>query len=460
MALLRPLKQLKLNAPPRSDVYSQPVGSSERVIATYLTETPAGKDRLMEIICERQNLRRALQRVRANQGAPGIDGMTVDQLTSYLRQHWPKVRADLLAGTYQPLPVRRKEIPKPSGGIRLLGIPTALDRLVQQAVGQVLQQIWDPSFSASSYGFRPGRNQHQAIRRAQQYVVDGYRQVVDMDLSKFFDRVNHDRLMSRLATKVHDKRVLKLVRRFLTAGVMAGGLAEPSHEGTPQGGPLSPLLSNIVLDELDKELEKRALRFVRYADDFIIFVRSKRAAERVMVSVSRFVNRRLRLKVNQEKSGITHQWWMCFLGFSFTSRRGDTRIRIHSKSVNRFKQRVRELTGRSCGLSMGQIIARLNLYFRGWWGYFGITQSLPNFRSLHYWILRRLRAILWKHWKNPRTRVRELEKRKIPHLKALFTGCSRKQPWRMSRVKWVMFALPKSYFLSLGLSLPGLDRLS
>ena len=328
--------------------------------------------------------------------------MTVDQLTSYLRQHWPKVRADLLAGTYQPLPVRRKEIPKASGGVRLLGIPTALDRLVQQAVGQILQQIWDPSFSASSYGFRPGRNQHHAIQRAQQYGVGGYRQVVDMDLSKFFDRVNHDRLMSRLATKVHDKRLLKLVRRVLAAGVMAGGLQEPSHEGTPQGGPLLPLLSNIVLDELDKELEKRALRFIRYADDFIIFVRSKRAAERVMASVSRFVNRRLRLKVNQEKSGITHPWWMCFLGFSFTSRRGDTRI--HSKSVNRFKQRVRELTGRSCGLSMGQLIARLNLYFRGWWGYFGITQSLPSFRSLHYWILRRLRAILWKHWKNPRTR--------------------------------------------------------
>ena len=317
MALLQPLKQLKLNASHRSDVYSQPVGSSERVTAAYLTETPAGKDRLMEIICERQNLGRALSRVRTNHGAAGIDGMTVDQLTSYLRQHWPKVRADLLAGTYQPLPVRRKEIPKPSGGVRLLGIPTALDRLVQQAVGQILQQIRDPSFSASSYGFRPGRNQHQAIQRAQQYVVDGCRQVVDMDLSKFFDRVNHDRLMSRLATKVHDKRVLKLVRRFLTAGVMVGGLQEPSHEGTHQGGPLSPLLSNIVLDELDKELEKRALRFVRYADGFIIFVRSKRAAERVMVSVSRFVNQRLRLKVNQEKSGITHPWWMCFLGFSF-----------------------------------------------------------------------------------------------------------------------------------------------
>lgn len=460
MALLQPSKQRKLNLPLRSESNPKPAGSSERAIASYLTETPAGKDRLMEIICEQQNLRRALQRVRANKGAPGIDGMSVDQLTSYLRRHWPKIRTDLLEGTYQPLPVRRKEIPKPSGGVRLLGIPTALDRLVQQAVGQVLQQIWNPSFSDSSFGFRPGRNQHQAIKRAQEYVVEGYRNVVDMDLSKFFDRVNHDRLMSRLSTKVHDKRVLKLVRRFLTAGVMIGGLQEPSHEGTPQGGPLSPLLSNIVLDELDKELEKRRLRFVRYADDFIIFVRSKRAAERVMKSVSLFINRKLRLKVNLEKSRITYPWWMCFLGFSFISRRGDSRIRIHSKSIKRFKQRVRELTGRSGGLSMAQIISRLNLYFRGWWGYFGITQSLPNFRSLHYWILRRLRAILWKHWKNPRTRIRELRKRKIPHRQAVFTGCSRKGPWRMSRVKWVMFALPKSYFGSLGLLLPGLDRLS
>jgi RNA-directed DNA polymerase len=255
MTILQPLKQRKLNLSHRSDE-NPAVGSSEMAIASYLTETPAGKDRLMEIICERQNLRRALSRVRANKGAPGIDGMSVDQLTSYLRRHWPKIRADLLAGTYQPLPVRRKEIPKPSGGVRLLGIPTALDRLVQQAVGQVLQQIWNPSFSESSFGFRPGRNQHQAIKRAQNYVAEGYRNVVDMDLSKFFDRVS----LSRLATKVHDKRVLKLVRRFLTAGVMVGGLQEPSVEGTPQGGPLSPLLSNIVLDELDKELVPASAR--------------------------------------------------------------------------------------------------------------------------------------------------------------------------------------------------------
>lgn len=460
MTLLQPMKQLELNLPHRSDFVPKPVRSSERAVAAYLSETPTGKDRLMEIICERQNMRRALQRVRANKGAPGIDGMTVDQLPSYLRRHWLKIKADLIKGNYRPLPVRRKEIPKPTGGVRLLGIPTVLDRLIQQAMGQILQRIWDPSFSESSFGFRPGRNQHKAIRQAQNFVIDSYRYVVDLDISKFFDRVNHDRLMSRLATKVHDKRVLGLVRRFLTAGTMIGGLVEPSVEGSPQGGPLSPLLSNIVLDELDKELEKRELRFVRYADDVIIFVRSKRAAERVMESVSRFVTRKLRLKINPDKSCVTHPWWMCYLGFSFISRRGDTRIRIHSKSINRFKERVRKLTGRSCGLSIAQVIVRLNLYLRGWWGYFGITQSLPNFRSLHYWIIRRLRAIMWEHWKNPRTRVRELKKRKIPHLKALLNGCSRKGPWRMSRVKWIAFALPKAYFLSLGLFLPGLHLLS
>ena len=274
----------------------------------------------MEIICERENMRRAQQRVRSNKGAPGVDGMTVDQLPSYLRGHWPQIKEDLLAGRYQPLPVRRKEIPKPQGGVRLLGIPTALDRLIQQAVAQVLQFIWEPVFSDASFGFRPGRGQNDAICRVQDYVKAGYRHVIDMDLSKFFDRVNHDRLMHRLATRVHDKKLLKLIRQFLTAGVMIGGLTEVSEEGTPQGGPLSPLLSNIVLDELDHELEQRGLRHVRYADDFIIFVRSKRAATRVMESVSHFIVRKLRLKVNQGKSSITYPWRMCFLGFSFTSK--------------------------------------------------------------------------------------------------------------------------------------------
>lgn len=409
----------------------------------------------MEIILERENMLRALKRVLQNKGAPGVDGMTVDQLPAYLKRHWPKIKQALLDGYYDPFPVRRKDIPKPDGGMRPLGIPTALDRLIQQAVAQVLQRIWEPTFSDSSFGFRTGRSQHHAIRRAKAYVQDDYRYIVDMDLAKFFDTVNHDRLMSRLTTRVHDKRVLKLVRKFLTAGVMIGGLVSPATEGTPQGGPLSPLLSNIVLDELDKELEKRRLRFVRYADDFVIYVRSKKAAQRVMQNVTRFIERRLKLQVNQQKSGISHPWWKPYLGFSFTSRRDDPRIRIHSKSIKRFKQRVRELTGRSCGMSIEQVIERLNRYTVGWWNYFRHAEIAAGFRSINYWIVRRLRAILWKHWKNPRTRVKELKKRGIYHRHAVFTGCSRKGPWRMSKVKWVAFALPRAYFISLGLFLPG-----
>jgi RNA-directed DNA polymerase len=409
----------------------------------------------MEDILERENVLRALKRVRANKGAPGIDGMTVDQLPAYLRRHWPKIRQDLLDGAYRPLPVQRVEIPKPSGGIRLLGIPTVLDRLIQQAIAQVFQPIWDPTFSDNSFGFRPGRSQYDALKRAKTYVQDGYRHIVDMDLAKFFDTVQHDRLMSRLATRVHDKRVLKLVRRFLTAGVMIGGLISPSIEGTPQGGPLSPLMSNIVLDELDKELEKRGLRFVRYADDFVIYVRSKKAAQRVMQSVTRFIERRLKLKVNLEKSAVSHPWWRPYLGFSFTSRRDNPRIRIHSKSIKRFKQRVRELTRRNCGLSIGQIIARLNQFIKGWWNYYRHADVAAGFRSIKYWVRRRLRAIIWKQWKNPRTRVKELKKRGIYHLNALLTGCSRKGAWRMSKVKWVVIAMPNAYFDQLGLFLPG-----
>ncbi len=429
---------------------------SEMFVASYLSEHPAVRFRLMEVIVERNNMRRALQRVRRNKGAPGVDGMTVNQLGPYLKRHWPKIKEDLLNGTYKPFPVRRKEIPKPSGGVRMLGIPTVLDRFVQQAVSQVLALIWDPHFSESSFGFRPRRSQHDAIRRAKTYVEEGRRHIVDCDLSKFFDRVNHDRLMSRLATRVHDKRVLKLVRGFLTVGVMTDGLVSPAMEGTPQGGPLSPLLSNIVLDELDKELERRDLRFVRYADDFVIYVRCRRSAERVKESITRFITHKLRLKVNEEKSAISHPWWRSYLGFSFTSTRGKTRIRIHSKSMKRFKQRVKELTGRSCGLSIHQVISRLNLFTRGWWNYFKLAETRSRFPSLNGWIRRRLRALLWKQWKNPRTRVRNLKKLGITHDFALRTGCARKGCWRMSKVKWVMIALPNAYFRSLGLFLPGI----
>lgn len=290
-------------------------------IASRKTQSPAEDVHMMEIIITRQNMLRAYRRVLANKGAPGVDGMTVGQLKSFLKRCWPKIKQALLDGTYKPLPVRRKEIPKPNGGVRLLGIPTVVDRLIQQAVARVLQGIWDPTFSDRSFGFRPGRSAHYALKCAKSYVQDGYRYIVDIDLEKFFDQVNHDKLMSRLATRIHDKRVLRLIRRYLTSGVMIGGLVSPTDRGTPQGGPLSPLLSNIVLDQLDKELEKRNLRFVRYADDCVIYVRSKRAAERVMQSVSRYITRKLRLKVNLDKSAVSHPWWRPYLGFSFTSRR-------------------------------------------------------------------------------------------------------------------------------------------
>ena len=427
----------------------------EMTVAYLFTEHLAGGPRLMEMILERGNMFTAIKRVRGNKGVPGIDNMTVDQLPGYLKRHWLKIREDLLSGNYKPLPVKRKEIPKPDGGVRLLGIPTVLDRLIQQAIAQVLQQIWDPTFSESSFGFRPGRSQRQAIRRAKSYLLSGYKHIVDMDLSKFFDRVNHDRLLSRLATKIEDKRVLKLIRRYLTAGVMIDGLVSPSLEGTPQGGPLSPLLSNIVLDELDKELEKRELNFVRYADDFVIYLKSRKAAVRVMSGITKFITNKLKLKVNEEKSAVSRPWLRKFLGFTFISMCGQTKIRIHKKTIKRFKERIRELTDRNCGKSMAQIIYKLNLYLRGWWNYYRLSETRYIFKSLNGWIIRRLRCVLWKQWKNPRTKIRNLLKRGISHKHAVFCGCARKKHWRMSRVKWVIGALPNKYFLDLGLYLPG-----
>ncbi len=386
---------------------------SEGDIASHLSESPTGQIQLMESILERDNMRRAIRRVIKNKGAPGVDGMTVRQVKRYLKRHWAKIKGALLEGTYIPMPVRQKEIPKPDGGIRLLGIPTVVDRLVQQAVAQVLNQIWDYTFSETSYGFRPKRSQHDAMRQYREYVRTGLRYIVDIDLSKFFDRVNHDRLMARLATRVKDKRVLKLIRNFLTAGVMIGGLEEPTEEGTPQGGPLSPLLSNIVLDELDKELEKRGLSFVRYADDCVIFVRSERAADRVMESITGYIEKKMRLKVNKEKSAVGRPWTSKYLGFCLTNSKTKPKIRIHWKSIKRFKARVREITARRRGRSLSSVIDELMNYMRGWWNYYGLTESFNRLRPLAHWIRRRLRALIWKHWKNRRTRVRELLKRGV-----------------------------------------------
>jgi len=451
MRSLQQQKQLELNLGPVAEM--PPSYRFEEFIASHLSESPTGQIRLMESILERNNMKRAIRRIIKNKGAPGVDGMTVRKIKRYLKRHWSKIEQALLEGTYSPMPVKRKEIPKP-GGVRLLGIPTVLDRVIQQAVAQVLNQIWDHTFSEYSFGFRPNLSQHDAIRQYREYVRSGKRFVVDIDLSKFFDRVNHDRLMSRLATRIKDKRVLLLIRSFLTAGVMLGGLVEASEEGTPQGGPLSPLLSNIVLDELDKELEKRGLCFVRYADDCVIFVESKRAGSRVMKSASRFIEKKLRLKVNLEKSAVDRPWNRKYLGFCVTNSRKNPKIRIHWKTIKRLKDRIREITARRRGRSISQVVGELKEFMSGWWNYFGITESFNRLRPLQYWIRRRLRAVIWKHWKNRRTRVSELLKRGVYRDRAVTTGCARKGPWRMSKVKWVQIALPDSHFKSLGLVFP------
>ncbi len=414
------------------------------------TESPAITERLMEEVCERENCKQALKRVKANKGSAGVDGMTVQQLPEYLRQHWPAIREQLSSGTYKPQPVRRVEIPKPDGGVRKLGIPTVLDRFIQQAVMQVLQRRWDRTFSEHSYGFRPGRSAHQAVEQAQQYMAAGYRWVVDLDLEKFFDRVNHDKLMARIAERVGDKRLLKLIRAFLTAGVMEGGLVSPVDEGTPQGGPLSPLLSNIVLDEFDRELERRGLRFARYADDSNIYVRSRRAGQRVMESITRFITTKLKLKVNEQKSAVARPWERKFLGFSFTANR-EPRRRIAPKAVLRFKERVRELTQRSKGVSVERMAEPLARYLRGWIGYFGKCETPSVLESLESWTRRRLRSAIWRRWRLGSTKFAELRKRGVGHDLAAQTAGSGHGPWRLADSPGLHRALPNAYFDSLGI---------
>src|SRR6266700_2341504 len=345
-----------------------------------------------------------MRRVRANQGSPGVDGMTVIGIKDYLKQHGPAIREQLLNGTYEPKPVRRVEIRKPDGsGMRKLGIPTVLDRLVQQAVQQVLQRRWDRTFSDHSYGFRPGRSAHQAVAQAQQYIAEGYGWCVDFDLEKFFDRVNHDKLMGQIAKRVADKRLLKLIRAFLNAGVMENGLVGPSVEGTPQGGPLSPLLSNLVLDELDRELERRGHRFVRYADDCNIYVGSERAGQRVMEGITQFITQKLKLKVNEAKSAVARPQERKFLGFSFTAGPEVRRV-IAPKALDRFKQRIREITRRAKGVSMKTTMEELAPYMRGWRGYFDFCETPEVLIALTRWVRLRLRAALWRQWKTSRHR--------------------------------------------------------
>src|ERR1700676_743194 len=413
-------------------------------------ESPAIAEQLMEEVCERENCKQALKRVKANKGSAGVDGMTVQQLPGHLKEHWPAIREQLLSGTYRPQPVKRVEIPKPDGGVRKLGIPTALDRFIQQAVMQALQRSWDETFSEHSYGFRPKRSAHQAVEQAQQYQAEGYRWVVDLDLEKFFDRVHHDRLLAKIAERVSDKRLLKLIRAFLRAGVMENGLVSPAEEGTPQGGPLSPVLSNIVLNELDQELERRGHRFTRYADDCNIYLRSRRSGERVMSSVTRLLTTKLKLRVNREKSAVARPWERKFLGFSFTNHKQPKR-RLAPKAVARFKERVRELTLRTRGISLAQMVHELTEYLRGWIGYFGRCETPSVLEELAQWIRRRLRSMVWRQWKRGTTRYRELRQRGIVAQDAATTAGSSDGPWHLANTPALKLALSNAYFASLGL---------
>src|SRR5713101_3074485 len=422
---------------------------TETSMAKPAPESPACAEQLMEEVCDRGNLERAWKRVRSNKGGPGVDGMTIDDAKDYLREHWPSIRSRLLEGIYQPQPVKRVEIPKPEGGVRKLGVPCVVDRLIQQALLQVLQEQWDPTFSEHSYGFRPRRSAHQAVAQAQRYVAEGYGVVVDLDLEKFFDRVNHDSLMARVASRVTDKRVLRLIRAFLKSGVMEDGLVGPVDEGTPQGGPLSPLLSNLVLDDLDKELTRRGHRFCRYADDCNIYVRSHRAGERVMVSVSRFLTNRLRLKVNEAKSAVARPEERKFLGFSI-SNDGSER-RIAPKALDKFKGRIRDMTRRTRGFSLQQLIKELKPYIMGWRGYFGFCQTPRVLTNFEAWIRRRLRLYLWRQWRTRQNRFAVLRRHGLAKFAAAVAAGSPTGLWRMSGHPAVQQALRNDNFESLGL---------
>jgi RNA-directed DNA polymerase len=430
------------------------VASTVRVrqAVTAREETPDTKtSRLMEEVLRRENLVRAHARVVHNGGAAGVDGMTVDELMPYCRQHWVRIREELLQGTYVPQPVRRVDIPKAGGkGRRMLGIPTVLDRLIQQALLQVLQPIVDPTFSDASFGFRPGRSAHDAVRRAREHIAAGHRWVVDLDLEKFFDRVNHDVLMARVARRVKDARVLLLIRRYLQAGMMAGGLVSPRTEGTPQGGPLSPLLSNILLDDLDRELERRGHRFARYADDCNVYVQSRTAGERVLTSLEGFLTKRLRLRVNREKSAVARPWQRNFLGYTVTMHR-DPKLRVAPQSVTRLKTRLRLQLRAGRGRSLPRTVTELKPLLRGWVGYFRMADVRSSFDQLDTWLRRRLRCILWRHWKRPRTRASELRRRGLDVTRARVSAFNGRGPWWNAGASHMHAAVPSAALREWGL---------
>ena len=412
--------------------------------------TKAGLSGLMEAVVERGNLRLAYQRVVENKGAAGVDGITVREFKAHLKQHWPTIRAKVLAGGYMPSPVRRVDIAKPQGGVRTLGIPTLTDRLIQQALHQVLQPIFEVDFSESSYGFRPGRNAHQALKAAQQYVAEGRRVVVDLDVEKFFDRVNHDLLMEKLTKKIEDRRVLQLIRRYLEAGMMAEGIVSPRVEGTPQGGPLSPLLSNILLTGLDRELERRGHCFCRYADDCNIYVRSKASGERVMASISRFLRQALKLTVNATKSAVAHAWERKFLGYSLTWHKAP-RLRIAPSSLQRLQGKVREVLKGARGRSLSDTITELNPMLRGWMAYFRLTQTKKVLEDFDGWIRHKLRCILWRQWKRPYTRAKHMMKAGLTEERAWRSACNQRGPWWNAGARHMNAAFPKAFFDRLGL---------
>lgn len=432
------------------DGIAESKGVEHQAAPLRMTETRPDTQNVLEEALRRENMHAALERVVKNGGAPGVDGMTVEDLGKHLKTHWPRIRSELLADRYRPQPVRRVEIPKPGGGTRMLGIPTVLDRLIQQALLQVLTPIYDPTFSESSFGFRPGRSTHQAILRARTHVRAGNRWVVDMDLEKFFDQVNHDVLMSRVARTVKDKRALRLLRRYLQAGIMEGGVVSLRTEGTPQGGPLSPLLSNILLDALDRELEQRGHHFVRYADDCNVYVKSKAAGERVLESLERFLAKRLRLKVNRSKSAVDRPWNRKFLGYTFTTHHR-AKLKVAPESVKRLKEKLRSRFRRGRGRNLKAVIADIAPLMRGWAAYFKLSEVKNVFEDLDRWIRRKLRGLQWRQWKRPRTRAKKLLGLGLDTARAWRSAYNGNGPWRNAKASHLSVALPTSKWRAMGL---------